>query len=129
MPELSSVAFAANFSTKSGTAEIGQFGPESVVTFNRNQWSVSAGISGQLGPEYAIQAIIRKSLPSSVYRYPSFIITLYPFLCTITSGAITLHEHASMRWMQADELITIDWAEADVPVLEYYLSLCSSKTR
>ncbi len=81
----------------------------------------------ELLEELGIQAIIRKSLPSSVYRYPSFTITLYPFLCTIEPGSIILHEHAAMRWMPADELITLDWAEADVPVLECYLSLFGSK--
>lgn len=83
----------------------------------------------ELLEELGIQARIQRSLPRSMYRYPTFTITLYPFLCTIESGVITLHEHAAMRWMHAEDLTTLDWAEADVPVLEYYLSLCSLKHR
>jgi 8-oxo-dGTP diphosphatase len=29
----------------------------------------------------------------------------------------TLREHAAVRWVGADELDRLDWAEADVPVV------------
>jgi len=47
---------------------------------------------------------------------------LYPFVCTINSGEIFLHEHAAVVWLKADELPTLDWAAADVPVVAMYLT-------
>jgi 8-oxo-dGTP diphosphatase len=56
------------------------------------------------------------------HRYPAFIVTLYPFLCRITSGEITLHEHKAFTWLLPEKLHDLDWAEADAPVLQEYLS-------
>lgn len=38
----------------------------------------------------------------------------------IISGKITLHEHSAMVWLPREELHTLDWAEADMPVIEEY---------
>jgi 8-oxo-dGTP diphosphatase len=67
---------------------------------------------------------VGKSLPATTYQYPKFAVTLYPFVCSIASGEIVLHEHAAINWLPAEELPTLDWAEADVPVIESYLAEC-----
>jgi len=82
----------------------------------------------ELSEELGIQVCLEKSLPLSTHNYPNFVITLYPFVCTITSGEIVLHEHTAISWLQPTELHSLDWAEADVPVIETYLAewgLCS----
>jgi 8-oxo-dGTP diphosphatase len=43
-----------------------------------------------------------------------------PFVCTIASGTITLHEHAAVTWLPKEDLAALDWAEADLPVLASY---------
>ena len=63
MPELSSAASAANFSTESDAVEAGQFGPESVVSFPWNPWSLSRGIGGQFPPE-SVVSLVRNTQPS-----------------------------------------------------------------
>jgi 8-oxo-dGTP diphosphatase len=73
--------------------------------------------------EMGIQICVEESLPTSTHQYPSFNITLYPFVCTIASGEIVLHEHSAINWLPAVELYTLDWAEADVPVIESYLTV------
>ncbi len=72
--------------------------------------------------EMGIQICVGESLPTSTHQYPSFTITLYPFVCTIASGEIVLHEHSAINWLSPGELYTLNWAEADVPVIESYLS-------
>ncbi len=76
----------------------------------------------ELLEELGIQVCLEKSLPPSTHNYPNFAITLYPFVCTITSGEIVLHEHTAINWLPPEELHTLDWAEADVPVIELYLA-------
>ncbi len=66
MPELSSAAPAEEiFPVGSNTTRcsvysgIGvQFPMDSVFSLPRNRWSVSAGIRGQFGPEYAIHLTV-----------------------------------------------------------------------
>lgn len=76
----------------------------------------------ELLEEMNIQVGILKSLPASTHSYQTFTVTLYPFLCSIESGEILLHEHAAITWLPPEELATLDWAEADWPVIESYLA-------
>ncbi len=47
---------------------------------------------------------------------------LYPFLCRIPPDAlITLDEHDRLVWLRPEELASLDWAEADVGVVNSYL--------
>ena len=83
----------------------------------------------ELLEELNIQVGILKSLPASTHSYQTFTVTLYPFLCSIKSGEILLQEHAAITWLPPDELATLDWAEADLPVIESYLSEWESCSR
>ena len=73
-------------------------------------------IREELGAEIRIVA----SLPTSEWFYPNFTITLYPFVCNITGGKLHLIEHRAICWVSFQKLPTLDWAEADVPVLHDY---------
>ena len=74
----------------------------------------------ELHEELGIEVSVGQALSSATHRYPSFSVTLYPFLCEIISGEITLHEHRAMVWLPREELQALDWAEADWPVIAEY---------
>ncbi|MBT1073557.1 (deoxy)nucleoside triphosphate pyrophosphohydrolase [Geobacter chapellei] len=71
--------------------------------------------------ELGITVTISSALPSHTHCYTSFTVTLYPFICTIDKGEIVLHEHAAITWLAPEKLCELDWAEADLPVIETYL--------
>lgn len=75
----------------------------------------------EISEELAIQVAVHHALAEKTHAYPEFTITLYPFVCTIISGTITLREHAAVIWLPREDLASLDWAEADRPVLETYL--------
>jgi 8-oxo-dGTP diphosphatase len=64
---------------------------------------------------------IRHPMAPVKYDYDVFSITLYPFICAIAGGEIILHEHRAIKWMTPAELPSLDWAEADIPVVSEYL--------
>lgn len=74
--------------------------------------------------EMGIEVSVGKNLPATTHDYPTFSVTLYPFICSINSGEIVLHEHAAISWLPPEKLHTLDWAEADMPVIESYLAEC-----
>ena len=74
----------------------------------------------ELHEELGIEVTIGAPLPISTYHYPTFSVTLYPFICKIESGEIVLHEHSAMSWMSPEKLQNLDWAEADGPVIKEY---------
>jgi 8-oxo-dGTP diphosphatase len=46
-------------------------------------------------------------------------IRLIPFLVVWKSGEIILLEHAQISWVGKSDLNTLDWAPADLPIVEY----------
>jgi 8-oxo-dGTP diphosphatase len=77
----------------------------------------------ELVEEMGVTIAVGRPLPLHTHSYDTFTVTLYPFVCSIESDTITLHEHAAMVWLPPEELHTLDWAEADWPVLEAYARL------
>ena len=75
----------------------------------------------ELFEELNVTVIVDRPLSPSTHRYETFAVTLYPFICTLESGEPVLHEHAASRWLPPDRLFSLDWAEADRPVIEEYL--------
>jgi len=74
----------------------------------------------ELIKELGIEISVGKPLPTTTHHYPSFSVTLYPFICEIISGEIILHEHSAMVWLPVEELLILDWCEADWPVIKAY---------
>lgn len=77
----------------------------------------------ELAEEMSVSIDVGSALPPQTYNYADFTVTLYPFICVIESGEITLHEHAAIDWLAPEKLLSLDWAEADLPVIETYLSM------
>lgn len=77
----------------------------------------------ELREELGVEVAIIASLPAAAHDYPEFSVVLYPLRCRITSGEPTLHEHAAARWLSPADLFTVDWAAADIPVLEAWRTL------
>jgi 8-oxo-dGTP diphosphatase len=83
----------------------------------------------ELVEEMGVRVRVGEDLPASTHRYPTFTVTLYPFICFIEAGEIVLHEHSAVSWLPAGELHTLDWAEADLPVIASYLAACETFSR
>jgi 8-oxo-dGTP diphosphatase len=75
----------------------------------------------ELLEEMGVSVGIRAALPTHTHRYPDLSVTLYPFVCAIVSGQITLHEHAAVNWLAPEKLDSLDWLEADFAVIRSYL--------
>lgn len=56
------------------------------------------------------------------HEYPDFTIEMHCFLCTSDSRKVVLHEHIDHKWLTSEELNSLDWAAADLPIVEKLLS-------
>lgn len=72
--------------------------------------------------ELHVEISIISKLPQVIHHYENFSITLIPFICRIIKGEIKLTEHQAFRWLNPNNLLDLDWAEADIPVAQYYLN-------
>ena len=78
----------------------------------------------ELSEEMGVGIQVGRALTPATHEYPNFTVTLYPYVCSIVSGEITLFEHSAVSWLPAATMHELDWAAADFPVIaEYQRSL------
>ena len=52
-----------------------------------------------------------------VHEYPDFELTMHSFKCYSDTKNIQLNEHISCEWLTLTDLKMLDWAEADIPIV------------
>ena len=82
-----------------------------------------ACIKREIKEEINIEIGIVKKLSNSEYDYGTFKIKLIPYLANYISGDIQLSEHNDYKLLEKSELLNLDWAEADIPIVEEFLKL------
>lgn len=80
-------------------------------------------IKREIKEEINIEIELTKRLRPSQFDYSNKSITLIPFLANYVSGEIFLKEHKQYKLLSKNELSQLDWAEADIPLLNEFLSL------
>ena len=81
-------------------------------------------------PQQALQREIKEELDVEIRvgdlltivetDYPKFHLSMQCFLCTITAGELRLKEHEAARWLDRDQLDSVNWLPADVKVVSAY---------
>jgi 8-oxo-dGTP diphosphatase len=72
--------------------------------------------------ELNIQIKIVEPLKPNTHQYPNGKeIQLVPFICEYMSGDLQLSEHADYKWLKKEALLGLDWAEADIPIVQEYI--------
>ena len=54
--------------------------------------------------------------------YPDFSLLMHSFICEVDSKKLTLHEHIDKKWLKIHELNELDWAAADIPIVNRLIS-------
>lgn len=52
------------------------------------------------------------------HQYPDFKLKMDTFICEIIDGNLKLNEHLDYKWLSVEELSVLDWAAADLPIVE-----------
>lgn len=71
----------------------------------------------EIQEELAMDIEINGALSPSEFKYPSKKILLIPFVAVWKSGEIQLAEHSKVIWLDKNDLNSVDWAEADLPIV------------
>ena len=71
---------------------------------------------------YVVGAVIIENdkilLEHTVYEYDFAIVHLTTFYCKLVEGRPVLTEYVAMKWLSSEELISLDWAPADLPAIQ-----------
>lgn len=80
-------------------------------------------IKREIKEEININIEVLQKLSNNVHDYGTFKINLIPFLANYISGEIVLAEHKNFKLLDKSELLNLDWAEADLPIVKEFLKL------
>lgn len=75
----------------------------------------------ELKEEMEMQVDIGKRFCVVNHEYPDFVVTMNVYLCKAKSKEFVLNVHKSFKWLDLKDLKTLDWAAADIPVVELLL--------
>jgi len=72
----------------------------------------------EIKEELGITIKVNKFYMTVNHKYIDFKLTMHSFICEIVEGDIELREHVDFKWLEKNELETLDWAAADIPIVE-----------
>ena len=80
--------------------------------------SKKEALKRELIEELNIEPNINDSYLTVIHRYPDFELTMHSFICEANSMNISLTEHISHQWLIKEKLFSLDWAAADLPIVQ-----------
>ncbi len=80
-------------------------------------------IKREIREELNIEIELLDRLTPSVYHYPTFTIELIPYTANFVSGELILKEHHQYLLLDKIELNTLDWAEADMAIVNKIMEI------
>lgn len=75
-------------------------------------------LSRELLEELKIAVDIKSFYLTVVHEYPDFELTMHSFKCEAETNEFILIEHIAYRLLGVEELTGLDWAAADIPIME-----------
>lgn len=85
--------------------------------------SFEEAIKREILEELNLEIIIDSRFITITHDYPDFVLTMHSFICSCNSTKLELSEHIAFKWLDKNELSTLDWAAADVPIVNELISL------
>ena len=84
-----------------------------------NGESNEQALAREIHEELKVNIEVGKHFLTVEHQYPDFTIVMHSYLCkSISSQAIQLTEHINFKWLSTPDLNHLDWAAADIPIVE-----------
>ena len=72
----------------------------------------------EIQEELDVKIEVGELIDTIEYDYPTFHLRMDCFLCVVVDGEIILKEAEAARWLDKDELYSVDWLPADIALIE-----------
>ena len=80
--------------------------------------SREAALCREIREELDVEIAVTGFIETVEWDYPDFHLTMHCFWCRVVSGELTLKEHENARWLNRENLDTVDWLPADRYLVE-----------
>ena len=72
----------------------------------------------EIAEELNYRITVTDFIVTVTHEYPDFAITMDAFLCKASNKDFSLNEHINAVWLSPTQLNTLDWAAADIGIVE-----------
>lgn len=79
-------------------------------------------LTRELHEELEIDVKINNFFYQVEHDYPDFHLSMAVYDCTLISKELKMNVHKGIKWLYPTEMMTLDWAEADIPVAKLVAS-------
>ena len=71
----------------------------------------------EIWEELETRIVVERFVATVEWDYPQFHLTMHCYLCHVESGHLELKEHETAKWLNKDELESVNWLPADRMVI------------
>lgn len=77
----------------------------------------------EISEEFSVNIIINEYITTVEYDYPTFHLTMHCYHCQLPEGQeIHLSVHEDIIWANKEELLSLEWLPADLPIVEHIIN-------
>lgn len=81
-----------------------------------------AAIEREISEELQCKVVASAVFNEHTHEYDAFIITLISIKCRLIEGTPIATEHAKLIWLKRENLLSLQWAPADLPAVEQVMN-------
>jgi len=71
----------------------------------------------EIREELSTEVRVKDFLMTVKHQYKTFHLTMHAYYAEVIMGDLILNEHTGYRWLKKEELHSLDWAPADLPIV------------
>ena len=71
----------------------------------------------EISEELNLEIDVAENFLLVTHEYLDFDLTMHSYLCKANTEKLVLKEHIDAKWLYKNELIELDWAAADLPIV------------
>ena len=71
----------------------------------------------EISEELNLEIDVTEKFLVVTHEYLDFNLTMHSYLCKANTEQLDLKEHIDAKWLYKNELIDLDWAAADLPII------------
>lgn len=75
-------------------------------------------LAREMFEELSVEVKVNDLCTTVEHSYPDFNLTMHAYYCELLTEEIQLNEHTSYVWLNKESLMSLDWAAADIPIVE-----------
>jgi 8-oxo-dGTP diphosphatase len=71
----------------------------------------------EIQEEFSSLISVKDFILTVQHDYPTFHITMHAYYAEVLEGELILNEHTDSKWLPLSQLLSLDWAAADLPIV------------